>query len=388
MSAKAEFPPNWNDVENKTQQVANVKPASIQGVADQFRQASKDSADHSAALRSASAALGGGTWTGPQADAFFDYVKKIGDAGQKVNDHLDEVANELGNLQGFMDRTQKEVQQLRDDAHTKIDGMNKQAQSQADAAQTQLDAVAAKTQGAVAPAKTPDAIIAENLQQTTAIATDTTTQISGKLDAANQEIQRVMGLVKQDVEGGYNQVPPLGTAPQGASSSGGLTGGGGPVHDTSGGGGSSHHSGGGGGASGGGGSFGGYGSSGGPPASAPPGNVQQWIEQAIQELRAAGVNVSDADIKNIWSIIQHESGGDPNAINMWDSNAAAGHPSKGLMQCIDSTFNANKLPGHDDIYNPVDNIIAGVRYTIGRYGSIANTPGLAAMAGGGSYVGY
>jgi SLT domain-containing protein len=58
------------------------------------------------------------------------------------------------------------------------------------------------------------------------------------------------------------------------------------------------------------------------------------------------------------------------------------------MQCIDSTFNSYKLPGHDDIYSPVDNIIAGVRYTLGRYGSFANHPGLASMAHGGGYQGY
>ncbi|HVW44234.1 MAG TPA: transglycosylase SLT domain-containing protein [Amycolatopsis sp.] len=369
MSAKAEFPPNWPDVESKTQQVENVRPADIQGVADQFRQASKDSADHTVALRNSTAVLGGGTWTGPQADAFFAYVKKIGDAGQRVNDHLDEVSDQLGNLQGFLDRTQKEVQQLRDDAHTKIDGMNQQAQAAADAAQAQLDAAKTLKDGATPPAKSPDQIIAENLQATTAVANDANSQIGDKLNAANQEIQRVMGLVQTDVEGGYSSVPPLGTKPQSMKSTGGLHGGG---------------SGGGGGGGGG----GGLGPSGGPPGSPPPGNVQQWIEEAIKELQAAGVNVTDADIKNIWAIIQHESGGNPNAINLWDSNASAGHPSKGLMQCIDSTFNANKLPGHDNIYNPVDNIIAGVRYTIGRYGSIANTPGLASMAHGGGYVGY
>jgi hypothetical protein len=71
-----------------------------------------------------------------------------------------------------------------------------------------------------------------------------------------------------------------------------------------------------------------------------------------------------------------------------NSNAAAGHPSKGLMQCIDSTFNAHKLPGHDNIYNPVDNIIAGVRYSFDRYGSLDNVPGIKAMAHGGAYRGY
>jgi hypothetical protein len=71
-----------------------------------------------------------------------------------------------------------------------------------------------------------------------------------------------------------------------------------------------------------------------------------------------------------------------------NSNAQAGHPSKGLMQTIDSTFNAHSLPGHTDIYNPVDNIIAGVRYALGRYGSIENVPGIVAVHDGHSYVGY
>ena len=58
------------------------------------------------------------------------------------------------------------------------------------------------------------------------------------------------------------------------------------------------------------------------------------------------------------------------------------------MQCIDSTFNAHKLPGHDDIWNPVDNIIAGVRYTFSRYGGFEGHPGLKAMSQGGGYQGY
>jgi SLT domain-containing protein len=58
------------------------------------------------------------------------------------------------------------------------------------------------------------------------------------------------------------------------------------------------------------------------------------------------------------------------------------------MQCIDSTFNAHKLPGHNDIWNPVDNIIAGVRYSVSRYGSLGNVPGIKAIHSGGGYVGY
>jgi SLT domain-containing protein len=120
----------------------------------------------------------------------------------------------------------------------------------------------------------------------------------------------------------------------------------------------------------------------------PPGNVGQWIQQASQILEQNGVPASELNANDIWTIIQHESGGNPNAINLWDSNAQAGHPSKGLMQTIASTFNEYSLPGHTDIYNPVDNIIAGSRYAISRYGSISNVPGVVAVNHGRRYVGY
>ncbi|MDX6496284.1 MAG: hypothetical protein QOE17_2270, partial [Gaiellales bacterium] len=124
------------------------------------------------------------------------------------------------------------------------------------------------------------------------------------------------------------------------------------------------------------------------PSAMPTGDVAQWISQAKKILIANGVAasaISDADIN---MIIQHESGGNPHAENDWDSNAAAGHPSQGLMQTIDSTFNSYALPGHTDVWNPVDNIIAGVRYALSRYGTLGNVPGVAAVHSGGSYVGY
>jgi soluble lytic murein transglycosylase-like protein len=98
----------------------------------------------------------------------------------------------------------------------------------------------------------------------------------------------------------------------------------------------------------------------GPPPAMPSGTEAQWIGDALDVLRANGYDVSHISPADIAAIIQHESGGNPNAINLWDSNAAAGHPSKGLMQTIDSTFYAHALPGHTNIWNPVDNIIAGV----------------------------
>jgi Transglycosylase SLT domain len=116
--------------------------------------------------------------------------------------------------------------------------------------------------------------------------------------------------------------------------------------------------------------------------------VQEWIGQAFALLETSGVPADELDQIGVQLIIEHESGGNPTAVNRWDSNWLEGHPSKGLMQCIDSTFDEYRLPGHDDIFNPVDNIIAGVRYAISRYGSIENVPGVRAVESGGQYVGY
>jgi len=69
--------------------------------------------------------------------------------------------------------------------------------------------------------------------------------------------------------------------------------------------------------------------------------------------------------------MNQESGGNPNAINLWDSNAAAGIPSKGLMQTIDPTFQAYKDPGFDNIWDPESNIRASMNYALARYGSLS-----------------
>ncbi|AAU25059.2 MULTISPECIES: phage tail tape measure protein [Bacillus] len=111
--------------------------------------------------------------------------------------------------------------------------------------------------------------------------------------------------------------------------------------------------------------------------------VNQWVTEAVG---IAGVPLSW--IPGLVTIAMKESGGNPNAINLWDSNAKAGHPSQGLMQTIPSTFNANKFPGHNNILNPIDNTLAAINYIKRRYGDISNHPGLKSMARGGGYVGY
>ncbi|MEV5652527.1 DUF4226 domain-containing protein [Nocardia sp. NPDC052254] len=130
------------------------------------------------------------------------------------------------------------------------------------------------------------------------------------------------------------------------------------------------------------------GGSGGSGSTAVGGTVGQWIQQALQVLSAAGYNTAAMDPEAIAMIIQHESGGNPSATNNWDSNAAKGTPSIGLMQTIGPTFNSYALAGHGNIYDPVDNIVAGVRYAISRYGSVSNVPGVVAVRNGGSYRGY
>ncbi|WP_157570254.1 transglycosylase SLT domain-containing protein [Microtetraspora malaysiensis] len=137
--------------------------------------------------------------------------------------------------------------------------------------------------------------------------------------------------------------------------------------------------------------FGGYGPSGPPPPGggpAAPAEVRAWIEEAVAILKARGYPASKMNVDDIWMIIQHESGGNPRIVNTRDSNAAKGTPSKGLMQTIDPTFNAWSLPGHKDIYQPVDNIIAGVRYAIARYGSVSAVPGVVGVKTGTGYQGY
>lgn len=98
---------------------------------------------------------------------------------------------------------------------------------------------------------------------------------------------------------------------------------------------------------------------------AASGDLGDWVRAALklthQPMSLAGGLIRAA---------KSESGGNPRAVNNWDINAKLGHPSKGLMQTIDSTFNAYKVPGHGNIWNPVDNMAAAIMYMIKRYGSV------------------
>lgn len=79
------------------------------------------------------------------------------------------------------------------------------------------------------------------------------------------------------------------------------------------------------------------------------------IKRAAHKMK---VDVSAGDISHIMSVIQHESGGNASIVNHWDSNAKAGHPSKGILQFIDSTFQHYAMPGHTNILNAYDQLLA------------------------------
>jgi tape measure domain-containing protein len=73
------------------------------------------------------------------------------------------------------------------------------------------------------------------------------------------------------------------------------------------------------------------------------------------------------------TLIMRESGGNPRAQNNWDVNAQRGDPSRGLMQTIGATFAAYRDPRlPNDIFNPVANLVAGIRYILARYRTIFN----------------
>lgn len=99
--------------------------------------------------------------------------------------------------------------------------------------------------------------------------------------------------------------------------------------------------------------------------------VEQWRSTVIRALKMEN-QYSEDNVKRTLYQMQTESGGNPRAINLWDSNAKKGIPSKGLMQVIDPTFKSYARAGFDkNIYDPLSNILASIRYAVARYGSLA-----------------
>ena len=114
------------------------------------------------------------------------------------------------------------------------------------------------------------------------------------------------------------------------------------------------------------------------------GGLDSWIAQALQVL-----DLPQNLAPGVKKIIMAESGGNPRAINLTDSNARRGTPSQGLMQTIPSTFRHYVAPevANRPITDPVANITAGVNYMVENYGVNTLAAGGRSNAAG-SYIGY
>lgn len=83
-----------------------------------------------------------------------------------------------------------------------------------------------------------------------------------------------------------------------------------------------------------------------------------WTEAIKNAANIMDVNLDDAGLSAILRRINQESGGSETVTNNWDSNAAAGHPSTGLLQYIQPTFEKWCVDGHADIHKGFDQLLA------------------------------
>ena len=109
------------------------------------------------------------------------------------------------------------------------------------------------------------------------------------------------------------------------------------------------------------------------------GDVQSWSNDVKKALAKLGLSTAPDMIQRVLRQIQTESGGNPKA--MGGNDGLADGNATGLMQVKPGTFAANMLPGHGNIMNGYDNILAGLNYARKRYGD-----GLSFLGNGHGYA--
>ncbi len=110
-----------------------------------------------------------------------------------------------------------------------------------------------------------------------------------------------------------------------------------------------------------------WGPSGPPPDPGHPASrVDQarWIGSAVQILVEHGVDPSRIDTGRIAEIVNQGSGGNPHAVDLNHPEAQNGYPPKGLMMITDPVFQEHRVTGYHNIYQPVDNLLAGIGYLL------------------------
>lgn len=95
--------------------------------------------------------------------------------------------------------------------------------------------------------------------------------------------------------------------------------------------------------------------------------VDRWRPYVVRALDM--LHLSSSLVNRVLKQIQTESGGNPHAKQPGaDPDGDGSGPALGLMQTKLKTFDAYKLPGHDNIWNGFDNLLAGLNYARHRYG--------------------
>lgn len=105
---------------------------------------------------------------------------------------------------------------------------------------------------------------------------------------------------------------------------------------------------------------------------APNGSgVNRWSYQVKDALKANGMSTDSWAVNKILKQISTESGGNEKAVQggYTDVNTKTGDLAKGLMQTISATFNRYAHPGHNNILNGYDNLLAAIAYIKNRYGT-------------------
>lgn len=99
-------------------------------------------------------------------------------------------------------------------------------------------------------------------------------------------------------------------------------------------------------------------------------NVTRWTGTVKKALDMNGLPTNET-YTNAWlRQIKTESGGNPRAVqgNIGDINNRTGDLAKGLVQVIGATFKRYKFPGHENRFNGLDSLLAGMNYAKHRYG--------------------
>ena len=110
--------------------------------------------------------------------------------------------------------------------------------------------------------------------------------------------------------------------------------------------------------------------------------VERWRSYIERDLKLLTGSADATKVAKLLRQIQTESGGNPTIKqHIDDVNSRAGHPAQGLLQFIPSTFNSWALPGHKNILNGNDQILAAINALKhggeGGWGNVGNGHGWA-----------